>query len=249
MFWIIARRDTLTLFETGLVWLLLSACAVILGWVLLNLLDPFVGLDPDSLEQISISALNRQLVRELFGAAAVMLLLIAPLLASRLLSGERRDGRYLLLAAAPVSTVEILLGKWLALVLVLLALALLPLLLCLSLLLGAPVDLGLCLSATLGLWLLGCLFAAVGLFAASLSSQPAAAAVIAYGILVLLSVMNRAETAVTGSLGLLDWLSWGPHLFWFLIGVLRLSDLGYFLLLTACFLALAERRLANGRFQ
>jgi ABC-2 type transport system permease protein len=249
MLWVIARRETLTLFQTGLVWLLLAACSVILGWVFLNLLDPFVGVDPDSLEQISIGALNRQLVRELFGAAAVMLLLIAPLLASRLLSGELRDGRYLLLSAAPLSSFEILLGKWLALAVVLLALALLPLLLCLSLALGAPVDLGLCLSATLGLWLLGLLFAAVGLFAASLSAQPAAAAVIAYGILILLSVINRAETAATQSLGLLDWLSWGQHLFWFLIGAVRLSDLGYFLLLAACFLAMAERRLANLRFQ
>lgn len=245
MLWTITRREMLTLFQTGLIWLLLAACALILGWVFLSVLDPFVGVEREGLEQITIGALNLRLVRELFGAAAVMLLLIAPLLASRLLSGELRDGRYALLASAPVAPVEILLGKWLALALALLALSLVPLFLCLSLALSAPVDLGLCLSATLGLWLLGLLFAAVGLFGASISAQPAAAAVIAYGILILLSVINRAELSGLQALGLFDWLSWGQHLFWFLIGAVRLSDLGYFLLLSACFLALAERQLVN----
>lgn len=242
---VIARRETLTLLQTGLLWLLLAACALILGWVFLAVLDPFIGVERDGLVDISINALNLRLVRELYGTAAVLQLLIAPLLASRLLSSELRDGRYLMLASAPVLAAEILLGKWLALALALLALALVPLVLCLALALVAPVDVGLCLSATLGLWLLGLLFAAVGLFCASLSSQPAAATVIAYGVLLLLAVMNRADTAALGALGLFDWLSWGPHLYWFLVGAVRLADLGYFLLLSACFLAMAERRLAN----
>ncbi|MBK1648175.1 ABC transporter permease subunit [Rhabdochromatium marinum] len=250
MLWVIARRESLTLFQTGLLWLLLAACALILGWVFLTVLDPFVGVDSDRLETLSINALNLRLVRELFGAASVLVLLIAPLLASRLLSSEWRDGRYALLAAAPLRPLDILLGKWLALALVLLALCALPGCLCLALaLLGAPVDLGLCLSATLGLWLLGLLFAAVGLFAASLSAQPGAATVIAYGLLILLSVINRTDTAGMQALELFDWLSWGQHLFWFLIGAVRLSDLGYFVLLSAGFLALAERRLANRPYQ
>lgn len=249
MLWIIARRETLSLFQTGLIWLLLAACALILGWVFLTVLDPFVGVGREGLEQISVTALNLRLVREVFGAAAVLLLLMAPLLASRLLSSELRDGRYALLASAPLLPVEILLGKWLALAAALLALAAVPLLLCVALALAAPVDVGLCLSASLGLWLLGLLFAAVGLFAASLSTQPAAATVIAYGLLMLLSVINQADTAGLQALGLLDWLSWGQHLFWFLIGAVRLSDLAYFMLLSAGFLAMAERRLANLRYQ
>jgi ABC-2 type transport system permease protein len=247
MYWVIARRDIQTLFQTGLAWLLLAACALMLGWIFLTVLDPFVGLDQHGPAPASVTALNLRLVRELFGVGAVLLMLIIPLLASRSLSSELRDGRYMLLASAPLLEVEILLGKWLALVLMGLALAALPLLLCLSLMLSAPVDVGLCLSATLGLGLLGGLFAAVGLYSATLSAQPAAASALAYGLLLLLSMINRAEQAGAPTLGLLDWLSWGPHLFWFLIGAVRLSDLGYFLLLSAACLALAERRLVNRR--
>lgn len=246
MFWIIARRELLTLFQTGQAWLLLAAAALILGWIFLTVLDPFVGLD-QGLASTSVSTLNVRLVRELFGAAAVLLMLIIPLLAARLLSGALRDGRYTLLASAPVLEMDILLGKWLALIFMALAMGSLPLLLCLALLPSLAVDVGLCLSATLGLWLLGGFFAAAGLFSATLSTQPAVASALAYGILLLLSLINRAEQAGAPSLGLLDWLSWGPHLLWFLIGAVRLSDLGYFLLLSGAFLALAERRLVNRR--
>ena len=72
-------------------------------------------------------------------------------------------------------------------------------------------------------------------------------AIAAYGILVLLSVIGRAEGGVEQSVGLFDWLSWNEHLFWFLIGVVRASDLLYFPLLIGFFLALAHRRLANRR--
>jgi ABC-2 type transport system permease protein len=177
----------------------------------------------------------------------VLLLLTVPLLAARTLSGELRDGTWPLLASAPVSLAEILLGKFLGLGLVLLPVCLLPPGLGLTLSGAAAVDPGLLAAAALGLWLTGLLFAAVGLFAASLTSQPIAAAVGAYGVLVLLSVINRADMLGAGRLGILDWLAWNQHLFWFLAGVVRVSDLAYFLLMTSLFLALALRRLGNLR--
>jgi ABC-2 type transport system permease protein len=60
-------------------------------------------------------------------------------------------------------------------------------------------------------------------------------------------VCNRAELLGAGQLGVLDWLAWNQHLFWFLAGVVRVSDLTYFLLMTSLFLALALRRLENLR--
>jgi ABC-2 type transport system permease protein len=124
---------------------------------------------------------------------------------------------------------------------------LLPPLLSLGLAFGTELDLGLLAAATLGVWLTGTMFAAVGLFASSLTAQPGLAAVAAYGILVLLSVINRTAGIGAQSATLFDWLSWNEHLFWFLLGVVRAGDLLYFLLFTAFFLALAHRRLSNRR--
>jgi ABC-2 type transport system permease protein len=239
----IALRDWLGAFRTPVGWVLLAATQLILGYVLLKVLETFTGPAPPERS----AGLNLELTHNLFGTAAVLLLLTAPLLAARTLGGELRDGAWPLLASAPVSLIEILLGKFLGLALVLLPVCLLPAVLGLSLLGAAPVDPGLLAAASLGLWLAGLLFAAVGLFAASLSSQPAAAAVAAYGFLVLLSVINRAELIGAARLGVLDWLAWNQHLFWFLTGVVRFSDLVYFLLMTTLFLALALRRLQNLR--
>jgi ABC-2 type transport system permease protein len=239
----IALRDWLGAFRTPVGWVLLAATQGILGYVLLKVLDEFTGPEP----ALRTAGLNLELSHNLFGAAAVLLLLTVPLLAARALGGELRDGTWALLASAPVSPAEILLGKFLGLALLLLPVCLLPAGLGLMLLGAAPVDPGLLAAATLGLWLTGLLFAAVGLFAASLVSQPIAAAVAGYGLLVLLSVVNRTELLGAPQLGVLDWLAWNQHLFWFLTGVVRISDLAYFGLLTAAFLALALRRLDNLR--
>ncbi len=243
MIWVIAARDWLAAFRTPLGWILLAATQAILGAVLLRVLDGFTGPAPP----LRTAGLNLALTHHLFGSAAVIALLVMPLLATRALAGELRAGTWPLLAGAPVRLWTILLGKLLGLALLLLPLCLLPLLLALSLLGAAPLDLGMLLAATWGLWLTGLLFAAVGLFAASLTQHPVAAAVLAYALLLLLSVLNRAELLGAPQLGVLDWLVWNQHLFWFFAGVVRTSDLVYFVGMTALCLALAERMLTNAR--
>jgi ABC-2 type transport system permease protein len=237
----IARREWQAVFLSPLAWGLLAANQLVLAWVFLQVLERFAGLEAARRN----AGITLELSLNVFGLAAVLSLLAVPLLGMRMLAGERRDGSFNLLGAAPVSLAEILLGKFLALAGVTAVLSLLPLAMGLLLVLAADLDLGLLGAATLGLWLTGLLFAAVALYGSSLSDQPGLAAVTAYGVLVLLSVVNRSDLGDVGSL--FDWLSWNEHLFWLLIGVVRASDLLYFLLLTGFFLALAHRALANRR--
>jgi len=239
----IAAREWLSAFRTPLAWLLLAAAQVVLTWILLQVLDDFTGLEPPQRS----AGLNLELSHNLFGSAAVFLMLTLPLLATRSISGEMRDGVWQMLMAAPVTLTQILLGKFCALAALLSVACMIPLALCLTLLGAAPIDPGLFFAATLGLWLTGLLFCAVGLFAASLSRQPAVAAVVAYGLLMLISLANRADHLAAGRISFLDWLSWNQHLFWFLSGVVRVSDLVYFLLASTLFLALTHRRLENLR--
>lgn len=239
----IALREWLSAFRTPLAWYMLAGAQIVLTWMLLRVLDAFTGLEPPQRS----AGLNLELSHNLFGAAAVFLMLTAPVLAARSLSSEMRDGAWQMLLAAPVSLTQVLLGKFCALAALLSLPCLIPLGLGLTLLGTAPIDPGLLLAATLGLWLAGLLFCAVGLFAASLTTQPAAAAVIAYGLLLSISLVNHADHLVARQITLLDWLSWNQHLFWFLSGVVRVSDLTYFLLAAAFFLALAHRRLDNLR--
>ncbi|MEA3275777.1 MAG: ABC transporter permease [Pseudomonadota bacterium] len=239
----IARRELQAGLLSPLGWVLLAANQLILAWMFLRVLERFSGLEAANRS----AGLTMELSLNLFSFAAALALLSVPLLSMRMLSGEFREGTFSLLGAAPVSLGEILLGKFFGLAALVTLMGLLPLLMTLGLAVTADLDLGLLTAATLGLWLTGLMFAAVGLFASSLSAQPGLAAVVAYGVLVLLSVVSRTGVAGSEATTLFDWLSWNEHLFWFLLGVVRASDLLYFGLFTGFFLALAHRRLANRR--
>jgi ABC-2 type transport system permease protein len=239
----IARRELQASFLSAQAWTLLAANQLILAWIFLRVLEGFSGLEMAQRK----TGITLELSLNLFSFAAVLALFSVPLISMRMLSSELREGTFNLLGSSPVTLVEILLGKFLGLVGLVVVMGLLPLLLSLGLSFSTDLDLGLLAAATLGVWLTGLMFAAVGLFASSLTAQPGLAAVASYGILVLMSVINRSESAGEETATLFDWLSWNEHLFWFLHGIVRASDLLYFILIAAFFLALAHRRLANRR--
>ncbi|AUB79985.1 ABC transporter permease [Candidatus Thiodictyon syntrophicum] len=228
---------------TPLLWVLLGAGQVVLAWVFLKVVDDFSGLGADE----RVASLSQELALNLFSIAAVIAMLAAPLIAMRMLSAEFRDGTYDLIGAAPVHLYAVVLGKFLGVAALLTPLCLLPAA-NLTLLLGvADLDPGLFAAATLGLWLAGLMFGAIGLYAASLSAQPGAAVLAAFGLLLLFSVIGRAQDLSLPGLSLFAWLAWNEHLLWFLLGAVRVSDVAYFLLFTGLFLALTHRRLANRR--
>jgi len=241
MILVITRRELGALFQTPLAWTLLAAMQLLLAWVFLEVLDQYQGAIAPELE----IGLNSALAERLYGAALLLLLLIAPLLAARSLGQDQQLGTDQLLGSAPVPISAILLGKLLALLVPLWLLALLPLPLIAGLIGASPVDLGLFIAATLGLWLSALLFTSVGLLTASLVRQPTLAAILGYAVLIMLSLIHDADQLAALQLSLLDWLSWSQHLVWLFNGVARLSDLSYFVLMSALFLALAERQLAN----
>lgn len=242
---VLAGREVRSGLVTPLPWILLGAGQIVLAWIFLQVIEQFSGLGADE----RVASLTQELALNLFGFAAVIAMLAAPLLAMRMLSGEFRDGSFELIGAAPLRIVELVLGKFLGLVVLITPLCLLP---ALNLLLLAGVgglDAGQIAAATLGLWLAAVFFCAIGLYASSLTVQPGAAVLVAFGILLLFSIIGRAESLAAQTLSLFGWLSWNEHLFWFLLGAVRLSDLAYFVLFTGLFLALTHRRLANRHLQ
>jgi ABC-2 type transport system permease protein len=239
----LARREWRAGLLTPLGWVLLAANQVVLGWTFLQTLERYTGLEASK----RAVGLTVELSLNLWGLAAALTLLSAPLLAARMFGGERQEGSANLLGAAPVSLVDLVLGKYLGLAGLLTLVCLLPPLLALTVVGAVDLDPGLLAAATLGLWLATLLFAAVGLFASTLSAQPGVALLVAYAVLILLSVVGAARKVFEPATGLFDWLSWNDHLLWFLVGAVRLSDIAYFVLFAALFLALAHRRLANRR--
>lgn len=227
------------LMRTSLAWVMLAVGLCLLSWQLLGSLEAFVGMQPDT----RTLGLSHHLGLQLFGLAAVVLLIVTPILTMRSFSELFRSGAYSLYSSAPIGVVTILLGKFLGLLLFLLLFAIMPGALSLTLLLGTPIDLGLIASASIGLLLLAALFLAIGLYTSVLTENPGIAAAGAYGLSLLISLLDQH----TANGSLLHWLAWPGHYLNLQIGLLGSGDLAYFLILIALFLGLSLNRLDRRR--
>ena len=173
-------------------------------------------------------------LQELFGTVTVLLLLIGPALTMRLLSEEQRTGSLELLMTAPIRDWEVVLGKFLAAVLLFIAMMALTLVYpILMQLFGGTPDWGPIFSSYLGLLLFAASFLAIGLFASALSDNQMLAAVIAFVLLLILWMIGQLGTGVGGALaGWLQALSVTDHFNnSFPRGVIDFTDVLFYLLI------------------
>jgi ABC-2 type transport system permease protein len=233
--------ELLRLLRSPLAWILLAIVQFLLSWQLLQALESYTGLTPGE----HSFGLSHFLSLQLFGFAAVLSLFITPILTMRQFSEAFRSGSYSLLSSAPLSLSEILLGKYLGVLLFQLLLIGLALLTSLSLTFGSALDLGLLAASALGLILLSAAFNAVGLYFSTLSSVPALAVAGSYGTLLLLTILGQDSFGRVA--GLLHWAAWPGHYLNLQLGLVRTSDLAYFLLLNLLFLGLALHQLERRR--
>jgi ABC-2 type transport system permease protein len=191
--------------------------------------------------------LNRtaELVR-IFFQAAILLLLIVPVITMRLLAEERRSGTLELLLTSPVREFEIVLAKFAASVTMIGLMLLLTATHAVVLGIYAEPDWGPIYSGFLGLFLLAAALSALGLLVSGLTANQIVAAVVAMGVGILLWMIDSIgyllpdpfDTIVTS-------LSFVAHFTPFATGALFLSDLGFFLTVILACLLLSVRTLAR----
>lgn len=245
----IATREFRSLFLSPLAWVLLAVVQFILGYLFLSQVETYTQLLPRLGALEGAPGVTDLIVAPLLGNAGTVLLLVMPLVTMRLMAEERRSRTLPLLFSAPLSMSEIILGKYLGLVLFLLTLVGLIALMPLSLLLGGSLDPGKLGAGLLGLALLLATFAAVGLFMSTLTTQPVVAAVATFGTLLGLWLVDWAARSGGAPDALLSYLSLPDHYQPLLRGLVRSQDLVYFALLIASFLILSIRRLDAERVQ
>jgi ABC-2 type transport system permease protein len=248
MIFTLAARELRSLFLSPLAWAILAAVQAILAYFFLLYLDYFVQVQPQLGVMPGAPGLTEIVVSPLFATAAIVLLIVSPLLTMRLLSEERRSQTLALLFSAPVSMTEIVLGKFVGMVAFFAVSLLLISLMPLSLLLGGTLDFGMFLAAFSGLLLLMASFSAVGLFMSTLTTQPAVAAVSTFGVLLLLWILDLATTTGEGT-QIFSYVSMLRHYQPMMQGLVNSTDIVYYLLFIAVFLVLSIRRLDAQRLQ
>jgi len=181
---------------------------------------------------------------------SVLYLFIVPAISMRLLAEEQRSGTIELLLTNPVQEWEIVTGKFLAsllLVVVMLALtALYPLFLYIF---GSP-DTGPIITGYLGILLQAAAFLSVGLWASSLTSNQIVAALIAFALLLLLWLSDNLGQFLGGTVGaIVSYTSVINHFQSFPQGVIQTNDVIYYVTLILGGIVLSTLSLQTRRFR
>ncbi len=242
----IAGAELRRLFLSPLAWTILAIMQLILAIVFFGYLQEFMQMQSQQLGAGTDQGVTAQVVAQFLGFVAVLLLLVSPLISMRLFSEELRNKTLSLLMSAPISMTQIVLGKYLGLVVFLWIILGMAALMPLSLLAGGHLDFGMFGAGLLGLTLLLAGFAAVGLFISTLTQYQTVAAVSTFGVLLLFLLLELAGDTVGGA-RVLAYLSLLNHYEPFLRGVFDTRDAVYHLLFIVTFLTLSVRRLDMSR--
>ena len=175
------------------------------------------------------------------------LYLYIPLLTMSLISREISSGTVRLLYSSPVSMVEIVLGKYLAMMAYSLVMVMTVAIFMFS---GAisieHAETGMMLSALLGFYLLLCAYSAIGLFMSCLTSYQVVAAISAFVMIGVLSYIGGVWQDIAFVRELTYYLSIRGRTQHMLQGLISTKDVLYFLVIVYIFLGLSIFRLRAG---
>jgi len=246
----IAGQELRSLFFSPLAWTLLAIVQVLLAYLFLSQLDTYLtSVQPKLSTLNSVPGITSLIAAPLYGNAAVILLLVTPLLTMRLISEERRNKTLTLLLSSPVSMAEIVLGKFCGIFVFLLILECMVTLMPLSLLIGTELDGGEMAACILSLALLMGSYVALGLYMSSLTQHPAVAGLLSFGVTLLLWILDWAVNESSGSGSLLAYISTAGHFNRIASGLVNSKDVLYYILFIITFLVLSTRQLDNDRLQ
>lgn len=232
--WTIAVKELRTFFD--------SLTAYILIVVFLGLSGFFTWLFGSD-----IFFIGQATLQPFFSVAYWTLFFFTPALTMRMIAEENKTGTIELLLTKSVSDWEVIVGKFLAcLMLIIIALALtLPYYI--SVWAMGPVDHGAVWCGYLGLVLMSMAYISIGLFASSISSNQIVAFLLALFIgvffLIIFQVLAGDFTGTAGEI--LDYLTINNHFESISRGVIDSRDIIYFLSLSFLGLVLAETALSK----
>ena len=259
----IARRELGSLFASPVAYVVLTLWSVLAGFFFLAQVMQFENeiarmQQYGAFDLLRAFNLNDHLLTPFFGSMWVVLIFAIPGLSMGMIAGEKANQTEELLLTSPVSIWEIVIGKFLAGVgVVLLMTAIVAFYPALLFYFGDP-ELGKTLSGLLGLFLVSVSYVAVGLFASALSKNFLVAFFVAFGL--LLSLMMLPFIAELGAAGLtfgsssglaeaLRWVSTAGHFEQISQGWIDTSDLFYFVAFPAAFLVLAKTAVESARWR
>lgn len=244
----IAKTELNTMFYSPVAWVVLVIFSIQSSWKFFDSLERFersqkMGEGMSNLSQIFFSGFSG-----LYTEMQNYLYLYVPLLTMGLVSREINSGSIKLLLSSPIKIKEIVLGKYLAIAAYcLLFVAILGLQVTIAYFSVDNLDLKFAVSGLIGLYLLVCTYAAIGLFMSCLTSYQVVAAISTLVVLAGLNFIGKLWQDVEYVKDITYFLSIAGRANEMLEGLIISKDVLYFILVSSLFIGLSIYKLQTGR--
>lgn len=249
MIYNIARTELQMLFYSPVAWLILVVFGVQSGMLFA---DKLTGLLSSQEMGYNIEGSTITIFANRWGGVFTTmqnyLYFYIPLLTMSLVSKELSSGSIRLLYSSPITNTQIIVGKFFSMMIYgLIMIGILFLITLCSWAVVKDFDLPMVLVGLLGLYLLICSYAAIGIFMSSLTSYQIVAAIGTFAVLMVLSMIGGWWQDYDFIRDVTYWLSMPGRSGKFIAGLICSEDVLYFVIVVCLFLALTIIRLNSVR--
>ena len=243
----IVRKELKSIFASPMGWIILALLMFGFGTQYLSGMDNYFQVMSGAIRPAERVGVTIFVGGQIYGNAAFLMSFAIPILTMKLISEERRWMTLPFLFSAPISITEIVVGKFLGLLIFLSILVIYIFIMLATMNIWADIDFGYLLANSFGLILLISSFVALGTFFSSLTSQPIISAVLSFIALIALMMAGRYYASAPDHW--FNHISLLRHYQSFSKGIIESADVVYFLLFTLTFLLLTIRRLDSDRLR
>ncbi|KPL01035.1 MAG: ABC transporter [candidate division Zixibacteria bacterium SM23_73_3] len=231
---VFCKKELRSFFDSPIAYIVITTFLLISGWFFFS--DLFL--------------VNQASLRNLFDIIPFIFMFFVPAVTMRLISEEKRSGTIEILLTLPVKDYEIILGKFLAGLILIVVAVLLTLVYTFTLSGLGDLDFGSVVAGYIGLIFLGATYLSVGVFTSSFTQNQIVAFITSFAIIFALYMLNKVLMFVPNFLAsFFEYLSVDYHFSNISRGVIDSRDVIYYLSLVFFFLFLAVRALESRKWR
>ncbi len=231
---IFCKKELKSFFDSPIAYIVLTIFLLICGWFFFS--DLFL--------------INQASLRNLFRIVPFIFMFFVPAVTMRLISEEKRSGTIEVLLTLPVKDYEVILGKFLASLILIAVAVVLTGVYTLTLSGLGHLDLGSVTAGYIGLIFLGASYLSVGVFTSSLTHNQIVAFITSFVIIFALYMLDKVLIFVPDFLvSFFEYLSADYHFANISRGVIDSRDVIYYLSVIFLFLFLAIRSLESRKWR
>ena len=232
--WAVAQRELRSYFLSPLAYVVIALFLALAGYLFALILA--------NAREASLRGLVQNI--------SVLYLFIVPAISMRLLAEEQRTGTVELLLTNPVQEWEIVTGKFLASILLVLVMLACTLLFPAFLFIFGSPDKGPIITGYLGIFLQAAAFLSIGLWASSLTQNQIVAAIVSFALLLIFWLSDNLGQFLGGTIGqIVSYTSVNSHFQSFPQGVIESKDVIYYLTLVIAGIVLSTLSLQSRRYR